>query len=278
MSDSAVPDSAVADSTAPEPVPELEASHLSLHLGRSRGGLQVLDDLSLKVRTGRRIGLVGESGSGKSTLLRVLAGLQRPDSGQVRFRGRSILGRRPGQLADLRADVALVLQDPRSSLDPRMSVARTITEPLRSPVLSGAAGSREQVRQRLVQVMTEVGLDPATAGRFPHEFSGGQRQRIAIARALVTRPDVLLADEPVSALDVSVRAQVLNLLTELVSARNLTMVFVSHDLTVVRHLCDEVAVMQHGAIVESGDLARVYADPQHRVTRELLAAVPRIRT
>lgn len=268
----------MSDSTAPEPVPELEVSHLSLHLGRSRGGLQVLDDLSLKVRTGRRIGLVGESGSGKSTLLRVLAGLQRPDSGQVRFRGRSILGRRPGQLADLRADVALVLQDPRSSLDPRMSVARTITEPLRSPVLSGAAGSREQVRQRLVQVMTEVGLDPATAGRFPHEFSGGQRQRIAIARALVTRPDVLLADEPVSALDVSVRAQVLNLLTELVSARNLTMVFVSHDLTVVRHLCDEVAVMQHGAIVESGDLARVYADPQHRVTRELLAAVPRIRT
>ncbi len=261
---------------APSTVPELDARRVSLHLGPARGGVQALDDVSLTVRPGRRVGLVGESGSGKSTLLRVLAGLQRPDRGEVAFRGASIVGRRPRQLADLRAAVALVLQDPRSSLDPRMNVGRTITEPLRSPLLRATAGTPEQVRARLAEVMTEVGLDPEASRRFPHEFSGGQRQRIAIARALVTRPAVLLADEPVSALDVSVRAQVLNLLTDLVSARNLTMVFVSHDLTVVRHLCDEVAVMQRGRIVEAGGLAGVYADPRHRVTRDLLAAVPRI--
>jgi peptide/nickel transport system ATP-binding protein len=186
------------------------------------------------------------------------------------------VGRRPRELAELRANVALVLQDPRSSLDPRMNVGRTITEPLRSPVLRRAR-SREETSAQLSKVMDEVGLDPESAGRFPHEFSGGQRQRIAIARALITRPAVLLADEPVSALDVSVRAQILNLLLELVAARGLTMVFVSHDLAVVRHLCDEVAVMQEGRIVESGPLASVYRDPQHRVTRDLLAAIPTIR-
>lgn len=259
---------------APRP-DELSADDVSLHLGARRAGVQALDRVSIRVRPGARLGLVGESGSGKSTLLRVLAGLQRPDEGKVRFRGTSILGRRPHQLADLRADVALVLQDPRSSLDPRMNVGRTITEPLRSPVLRsrGATGDRAA---RLSTVMEEVGLDPADARRFPHEFSGGQRQRIAIARALITEPAVLLADEPVSALDVSVRAQILNLLTDLVAARGLTMVFVSHDLAVVRHLCDEVAVMSGGRVVESGGLAKVYAEPREQVTRDLLAAIPRI--
>ncbi len=259
-----------------EPPAELRTEAVSLHLGDRRGGVQALDAVSLEVRPGARLSLVGESGSGKSTLLRVLAGLHRPDSGDVRFRGDSIVGRRPRELAELRANVALVLQDPRSSLDPRMNVGRTITEPLRSPVLRRAR-SREETSAQLSKVMDEVGLDPESAGRFPHEFSGGQRQRIAIARALITRPAVLLADEPVSALDVSVRAQILNLLLELVAARGLTMVFVSHDLAVVRHLCDEVAVMQEGRIVESGPLASVYRDPQHRVTRDLLAAIPTIR-
>ncbi|AXE38657.1 ABC transporter ATP-binding protein [Acidipropionibacterium virtanenii] len=255
---------------------ELRTESVSLHLGDRRGGVQALDDVSLEVRPGTRLGLVGESGSGKSTLLRVLAGLHRPDTGDVLFRGSSIVRRRPRELAELRANVALVLQDPRSSLDPRMNVGRTIAEPLRSPLLRRDR-SRQDAAAQLARVMTEVGLDPEAANRFPHEFSGGQRQRIAIARALVTRPAVLLADEPVSALDVSVRAQILNLLLELVNARGLTMVFVSHDLAVVRHLCDEVAVMKDGRIVESGHLADVYAEPQHAVTRDLLAAIPRIK-
>jgi len=156
-----------------------------------------------------------------------------------------------------------------------MSIGRAITEPLRSPVARRT--TRQQRKDRLAKVMVDVGLDPESASRFPHEFSGGQRQRIAIARALVTEPDVLLADEPVSALDVSVRAQVLNLLNDLVRERGLTMIFVSHDLGVVRHLCDTVAVMSVGRIVERGKLAYVYRDPQHVVTQELLRAIPRIR-
>ena len=169
----------------------------------------------------------------------------------------------------------MVFQDPRSSLDPRMNIGRAITEPLRSP--AARRMTREERKDRLAEVMVDVGLDPESASRFPHEFSGGQRQRIAIARALVTEPDVLLADEPVSALDVSVRAQVLNLLNDLVRQRGLTMVFVSHDLAVVRHLCDTVAVMSAGRIVERGRLSDVYRDPQHEVTQELLTAIPRIR-
>ena len=199
--------------------------------------------------------------------------LRRPDSGTVRFRGRSLSD--IDAVRDLRRSAAMVFQDPRSSLDPRMNIGRAITEPLRSPVARRM--TREERKDRLAEVMVDVGLDPESASRFPHEFSGGQRQRIAIARALVTEPDVLLADEPVSALDVSVRAQVLNLLNDLVRQRGLTMVFVSHDLAVVRHLCDTVAVMSAGRIVERGRLSDVYRDPQHEVTQELLTAIPRIR-
>lgn len=253
--------------------PVLEVDRVGLRLPRGRRGRVVLDDVSLVVRRGQRLGLVGESGSGKSTLLRVMSALRRPDTGQVRHLGVPVTG--PGtDLAALRRNVALVLQDPRSSLDPRMRVGRIITEPLRAPVAARLTAA--QTRDRLAEVMEDVGLDPAWADRYPHEFSGGQRQRIAIARALVTRPAVLLADEPVSALDVSVRSQVLNLLTGLVEVRGLTMVFVSHDLAVVRHVCDTVAVMAGGRIVEEGPLARVYAHPAHEVTRSLLAAVPRL--
>lgn len=253
-------------------VPEIEVEHLRLHLGRRHGGVDALDDVSLKVMPGQRLGLVGESGSGKSTLLRVMSALRRQDSGQVRFRGRDLDDR--DTVVALRRSTAMVFQDPRSSLDPRMNVGRTITEPLRSPVAPRI--SREETRSRLERAMEDVGLDSEAAGRFPHEFSGGQRQRIAIARALVTDPDVLLADEPVSALDVSVRAQVLNLLNDLVRRRRLTMVFVSHDLAVIRHVCDTVAVMSRGRIVETGTLSGVYSQPRHEVTRSLLAAVPRI--
>ncbi|MDO4412059.1 ABC transporter ATP-binding protein [Cutibacterium sp.] len=254
-------------------ISEIEVEDLHLHLGPRSSGIDALDGVSLHVDRGERLGLVGESGSGKSTLLKVMMALREPDSGVVRFRGRPLSD--AATVRDLRRSVAIVFQDPRSSLDPRMNIGQAITEPLRSPV--ALRMTRQERKDRLTKVMTDVGLDPEATSRFPHEFSGGQRQRIAIARALVTEPDVLLADEPVSALDVSVRAQVLNLLNDLVSERGLTMVFVSHDLTVVRHLCDTVAVMSAGRIVERGRLSEVYRDPQHEVTQELLAAIPHLR-
>ena len=252
---------------------QIDVEDLHLHLGSRGAGIDALDGISLHIDKGERLGLVGESGSGKSTLLKIMMALRRPDSGIVRFRGRSLSD--IGAVRDLRRSAAMVFQDPRSSLDPRMNIGREITEPLRSPVARRM--TREERKDRLAEVMVDVGLDPESASRFPHEFSGGQRQRISIARALVTEPDVLLADEPVSALDVSVRAQVLNLLNDLVRQRGLTMVFVSHDLAVVRHLCDTVAVMSAGRIVERGRLSDVYRDPQHEVTQELLTAIPRIR-
>ena len=266
---------------------QIEVEDLHLHLGSSSGGTNALDGVSLHVNEGQRLGLVGGSGAGKSTLLKAMMALRQPDSGTVRFRGTSLTD--ANAIRELRRSAAMVFQDPRSSLDPRMSIGRAITEPLRSPVARRT--TRQQRRDRLAKVMVDVGLDPESASRFPHEFSGGQRQRIAIARALVTEPDVLVADEPVSALDprliiadesvsaldVSVRAQVLNLLNDLVRERGLTMIFVSHDLGVVRHLCDTVAVMSVGRIVERGKLADVYRDPQHVVTQELLRAIPRIR-
>ncbi|MGK2308453.1 ABC transporter ATP-binding protein [Cutibacterium sp. V947] len=252
---------------------QIEVEDLHLHLGPRGAGVDALGGVSLHIDEGERLGLVGESGSGKSTLLKVMMALRRPDSGSVRFRGRSLDD--TDAVRDLRRSASMVFQDPRSSLDPRMNIGRAITEPLRSPVARKM--TRQERKDRLTKAMIDVGLDPESASRFPHEFSGGQRQRIAIARALVTEPAVLLADEPVSALDVSVRAQVLNLLNDLVRRRGLTMVFVSHDLAVVRHLCDTVAVMSAGRIVERGPLSDVYRDPHHEVTQELLAAIPRIR-
>lgn len=234
-----------------------------------------VDQVSFDVHIGQRLGIVGESGSGKSTLIRVLAALSRPTSGEVSFQDQSICGRTERELAWLRRGVQIVFQDPRSSLDPRMSVADIVTEPLRSRIWRGT--DRPDPTARLAELMRQVGLDPRDARRYPHQFSGGQRQRIAIARALAPRPQVLIADEAVSALDVSVRAQVLNLITDLVAEQRLTLLFVSHDLAVVRHLCDSVLVMRAGRIVESGPIEQVYTEPQHSYTRQLLASVPRLR-
>ncbi len=236
-----------------------------------------LDGVDLSLNVGGRLGIVGESGSGKSTLVRLLAGLDRPTAGRIWFEGAEITGLPERQLGFLRAAVQMVFQDPRSSLNPRMRVGQIITEPLRSRLVRRQLPAGADHDQRLAEVLAAVGL-PADAGsRFPHEFSGGQRQRIAIARALAPKPEVLIADEPVSALDVSVRAQVLNLLTELTAAANLTLIVVSHDLMVVRHLCDQLIVMRQGRIVEAGPTEAIYADPQADYTRSLLAAVPRIR-
>ncbi|HKF78875.1 MAG TPA: ATP-binding cassette domain-containing protein [Candidatus Dormibacteraeota bacterium] len=227
---------------------------------RAPGAVTAVRGVSFDLTAGESLGVVGESGSGKTTLLRLLLGLERPDAGSVAYHGGA-----------LRREVQAVFQDPASALDPRMRVADIVLEPLR---VLHIAGDR---RARLAELLDAVGLPAAAAGRYPHEFSGGQRQRIAIARALAPRPRVLLADEPVSALDVSVRAQILNLLADLRAGFDLALVLVSHDLSVVRHLCDRVLVMLGGEMVEAGDTRAIFRAPQHEYTRTLLAAIPRLR-
>jgi len=264
---------------AAPPRPEFEVAGLT-RVFRAGTGREVraVDGIDLTVWPGQRLGVVGESGSGKSTLVRMMAALLAPTSGSIRFRGTEITGSGERGLGELRRRVQLIFQDPRSSLDPRMRVGRIIAEPLRSPVLRREGMGRVERDRRVGEVMARVGLEPEMAARYPHEFSGGQRQRIAIARALAPGPSVLIADEAVSALDVSVRALVLNLIVDRVRDEGLALVFVSHDLAVVRHVCDSVVVMNAGRIVESGPVERVYADPQHPYTRELLASVPSIKT
>jgi peptide/nickel transport system ATP-binding protein len=217
--------------------------------------------VSFVLRRNETLGIVGESGSGKTTLMKLLLGLEQPDGGQVSYGGQS-----------LRREVQVVFQDPASALDPRMRVDNIILEPLRVLRISG------DHQARLRELLDAVGLPAASAHRYPHEFSGGQRQRIAIARALATRPAVLIGDEPVSALDVSVRAQILNLLEDLRVDFQLTLVLVSHDLSVVRHMTDRVLIMQHGRVVEEGPTRQVFRAPQHAYTRLLLESIPRLKT
>ena len=241
---------------------------------RSNGQVNAVAGVNLEIHAGERLGIVGESGSGKSTLVRMRCALSRPTSGQIWFAGQKITGLKEKQLGDLRSRVQIVFQDPLSSLDPRTRVGTIITEPLRSPWVRGREGVPTDTSARLEEVLTEVGLNSEDALKYPHQFSGGQRQRIALARALVARPEVLIADEAVSALDVSVRAQVLNLIMQIAQRDNLTLLFVSHDLAVVRHLCQRVVVMRAGKIVEAGSVERVFSDPQQDYTRELIAAAP----
>ncbi|SFJ56256.1 ABC transporter ATP-binding protein [Amycolatopsis sacchari] len=227
--------------------------------------VHALRGVSLTVEAGQRFGIVGESGSGKSTLVRLLAGLDRPTSGEISFQGKRIDDLPERRLGFLRSELQVVFQDPMGSLDPRMRVRDIISEPL---------GRTD--RARVAEMLAAVGLPADSGDRYPHQFSGGQRQRISIARALAPRPSVLVADEPVSALDVSVRKQILDLLADLVARFDLTLVFVSHDLGVVRRICDTVAVMRHGEIVERGEVATVYSAPRHPYTRELIAAAPNL--
>ncbi|PID54545.1 MAG: glutathione ABC transporter ATP-binding protein [Micrococcales bacterium] len=228
-----------------------------------------VSEVSLQVQPGDRLGIVGESGSGKSTLLRMLAGLDQPTSGQISVDGKLVGGRPDRELRWLRHRLQVVFQDPRGSLDPRMRVADIVAEPMRA---LGVPGGRGRVRE----LLDLVGLDPSVADRFPHQFSGGQRQRIGIARALAPNPAILLADEPVSALDVSVRGQVLDLILDLVNRLGLTLVMVSHDLTVIRHVCSRVLVMRDGVVVEQGAAHQVYDYPEHPYTRQLVTAVPTV--
>ncbi|RAX48607.1 ABC transporter ATP-binding protein [Arthrobacter sp. AQ5-05] len=231
--------------------------------------VKALDDVSFSIAAGERVGIVGESGSGKSTLLRILAGLDAPSTGSAVVAGTEVAGAREADLAPLRRQLQIVFQDPMGSLDPRMKVSDIIAEPLLVPGQKLDARGREAA---VHQMLGLVGLEPESASRYPHQFSGGQRQRISIARALVNRPSILVADEPVSALDVSVRAQVLNLIADLVDEYALTLLMVSHDLSVVRHLCERVIVMKDGRIVESGDTEQIYNDPVHPYTAQLVAS------
>ncbi len=237
---------------------------------RATRQVHALKGVSFEVQAGEKFGIVGESGSGKSTLIRLLAALDHPTSGHVTFEGQQISGRKERDLKALRQKVQVVFQDPMSSLDPRMSVRAIVSEPLRGL-------GRREAESRVREVLDSVGIPAAAMERYPHQFSGGQRQRISIARALAPKPDLLIADEPVSALDVSVRAQILNLLEDLTRESGVTMVFVSHDLGVVRLVCDRVAVLNHGELVELGATEDVYANPQHDYTKALLAASPVLR-
>jgi ABC-type glutathione transport system ATPase component len=232
--------------------------------------VRALDEVSLDVLPGQRFGIVGESGCGKSTLLRIVAGLDRVTSGRVTVEGADITHLPERRMRPLRERLQLVFQDPMGSLDPRMRVRDIVAEPL-------VAQGHPAAQDRVAELLEAVGLPASAAGRYPHQFSGGQRQRISLARALAPRPHILIADEPVSALDVSVRAQVLNLVADLVDELSLTLVFVSHDLSVVRRVCDTVAVMHDGRVVEMGPVDEVYVHPRHPYTRRLVAAVPTLR-
>ena len=232
---------------------------------------RALHGVDLAVPRGESFGLVGESGCGKSTLARAILALERPTEGRVLFEGQNLFGVPPAALRALRRGLQIVFQDPYGSLDPRQRVARIVAEPLDVLAPESAAARRA----RIVEALETVGLAAGDADKYPHEFSGGQRQRIAIARALITRPALIVADEPVSALDVSVQAQVLNLMMALQARFGLTYLIISHDLAVVRQVTDRVAVMYLGRIVEQGATAAVFARPAHPYTEALLAAVPR---
>ncbi|WP_421950959.1 ABC transporter ATP-binding protein [Pelagibacterium sp.] len=233
--------------------------------------LTAVDDVSFSVKRGETVGIVGESGCGKSTLGRCILQLIQPDDGKVVWLGKDLTEFSKDQMRKARTDLQIIFQDPLASLNPRMTVGEIIADPLRTlkPEMNG-----EQRRKRVREVMDAVGLLPEMVNRYPHEFSGGQAQRIGIARALVTGPKLILCDEPVSALDVSIQAQILNLLADLKEEFGLTLIFISHDLSVVRHVSDRILVLYLGRIAELADSETLYTDPRHPYSRALLTAVP----
>ncbi len=232
--------------------------------------LKALNDVSINLRTGKTLAVVGESGSGKSTLARCLLQLQPLDSGEVLFQGQDMAKLQPNALRGIRKNLQMVFQDPFASLNPRMRIGEIVGEGL---LIHGLGDSREQ-QKKVIAMLKRVGLTEADMQKYPHEFSGGQRQRVGIARALVLHPQVVVCDEPVSALDVSIQAQILLLLKELQQEMALSYIFISHDLRVVRHIADDMVVMYRGQIVEQGLVSDIYAEPEHSYTQNLLAAIP----
>ncbi|MFD1360747.1 ABC transporter ATP-binding protein [Lentibacillus salinarum] len=257
--------------------PLLEVKQLKKHFPlksqeiftREKPVLKAVDGISLSVNPGETLGLVGESGCGKSTAGRLMLKLLEPTDGEILFKGQNITSVRGEQLRKLRREMQIIFQDPYASLNPRKTIEKTITEPMK--VFNVPKAERQEKLERLLNV---VGLSPQHKYRYPHEFSGGQRQRIGIARALALDPELVICDEPVSALDVSIQAQVVNLMEDLQAEFNLTYIFIAHDLSVVHHISDRVAVMYLGEIVETGDVQEVYENPQHPYTQALLSAVP----
>jgi oligopeptide/dipeptide ABC transporter ATP-binding protein len=237
---------------------------------RRRGEVKAVDDVSLTVEEGETLGLVGESGCGKSTLGRSILRLLEPTAGEVYFQGKNLLKLSQSELRDMRREMQIIFQDPYASLDPRMSVGRIVGEGLEIHKL--AAGKKK--KDRVMELLNQVGLREEHYDRYPHEFSGGQRQRIGIARALAVNPRFIVADEPVSALDVSIQAQIINLLQELQEKRHLTYLFISHDLRVIEHISHRVAIMYLGKIVEIAPGDKIYQEAKHPYTRALLSAVP----
>jgi len=257
-------------------MPLVEVAHLVKHFTRGGGFLRpativrAVDDVSFNIERGETFGLVGESGSGKTTTGRCMLRLVEPTSGEVRFDGENVLAFTKRRMRAARRDMQIVFQDPYSSLNPRMRARQIVEEPL----IIHRLGDRAERRARVAELFALVGLDPAHLERYPHEFSGGQRQRIGLARALALNPSFLILDEPVTALDVSIQAQVINLLMDLQQQLKLTYLFIAHDLRLVEHICSRVAVMYLGKIVEMGPAASLFAAPQHPYTRALLSAIP----
>lgn len=249
----------------------LTVEKLNVIYGKGADSVHAVNEVSFHIKPGEIFGLVGESGCGKSSLGKAIVGLNVPSSGKMVYKGSDVAGLKGASLKEYRQEVQMVFQDPYGSLNPRMKVGNAIVDVLNVHKIGANVAER---RERAADLFEAVGLERAWAWRYPHEFSGGQRQRICIARALSLNPDLVIADEPVSALDVSVQAEILQLLEELRQKRNLAFLFVSHDLAVVRNLCDRVAVMFNGEIVEMGDVADVIDNPQHDYTKKLLSAVP----